>query len=138
MQENPLEKLQSLGFIFWKSNNKRKSDKKSQSHLSLIKISNNHFVLNRPGNLNRNQAKKIDLFIRYLSISLGGDEPIEEIESFGSDLGDKELIIFGDAKEVLKEDIEKLFKKVFKFKSLIQILNEGSEKEDIWDKISAN
>ena len=79
--------------------------------------------------------KEEEVFLKQLSIALGGEGIIEEIRiNSNKEYKDITLIVFGKS-EVLTQDNMEKFKKYHLFSSISEILEVGSIKKDIWQDI---
>ena len=79
--------------------------------------------------------KEEEVFLKQLSMALGGEGIIEEIRiNSNKEYKDITLIVFGKS-EVLTQDNMEKFKKYHLFSSISEILEVGSIKKDIWQDI---
>ena len=111
---------------------KNKSDIPSSKNeaLSLLLISKKIYVSKNP----IERDKEEEVFLKQLSMALGGGGIIEEIRiNSNKDYKDITLIVFGS--EVLTKDNMEKFKKYHLFSSITEILEVGSIKKDIWQDI---
>ena len=130
MSLEPLEKLKSLGYTFWKEKNKSDIPPSKNEALSLLLISKKIYVSKNP----IERDKEEEVFLKQLSMALGGGGIIEEIRiNSNKDYKDITLIVFGS--EVLTQDNMEKFKKYHLFSSITEILEVGSIKKDIWQDI---
>ena len=133
MSLEPLEKLRLLGFTFWKQANNQITSFDTTKELSLFSISKNHLVYINPNDL---REQKTDIFLKQLSIAIGGEGKIQElqirnIEKFNNVV----LILFGEIEELSQEFIEK-FQKSYSFSPIEEVIRDGSIKKDIWLQIT--
>jgi len=133
MSLEPLEKLRLLGFTFWKQANNQITSFDTTKELSLFSISKNHLVYINPNDLSE---QKTDIFLKQLSIAIGGEGKIQElqirnIEKFNNVV----LILFGEIEELSQEFIEK-FQKSYSFSPIEEVIGDGSIKKDIWLQIT--
>lgn len=133
MSLEPLEKLRLLGFTFWKQANNQITSFDTTKELSLFSISKNHLVYINPNDL---REQKTDIFLKQLSIAIGGEGKIQElqirnIEKFNNVV----LILFGEIEELSQEFIEK-FQKSYSFSPIEEVIGDGSIKKDIWLQIT--
>ena len=133
MSLEPLEKLRLLGFTFWKQANNQITSFDTTKELSLFSISKNHLVYINPNDLSE---QKTDIFLKQLSIAIGGEGKIQElqirnIEKFNNVV----LILFGEIEELSQEFIEK-FQKSYSFSPIEEVIRDGSIKKDIWLQIT--
>ena len=130
MSLEPLEKLKSLGYTFWREKNKSDIPSSKNEALSLLLISKKIYVSKNP----IERDKEEEVFLKQLSMALGGGGIIEEIRiNSNKDYKDITLIVFGS--EVLTQDNMEKFKKYHLFSSITEILEVGSIKKDIWQDI---
>ena len=133
MSLEPLEKLRLLGFTFWKQANNQITSFDTTKELSLFSISKNHLVCINPNDL---REQKTDIFLKQLSIAIGGEGKIQElqirnIEKFNNVV----LILFGEIEELSQEFIDK-FQKSYSFSPIEEVIGDGSIKKDIWLQIT--
>ena len=129
MSLEPLEKLKSLGYTFWREKNKSDIPSSKNEALSLLLISKKIYVCK-----NSIERDKEEVFLKQLSMALGGEGIIEEIRiNSNKEYKDITLIVFGS--EVLTQDNMEKFKKYHLFSSISEILEVGSIKKDIWQDI---
>ena len=130
MSLEPLEKLKSLGYTFWREKNKSDIPSSKNEALSLLLISKKIYVSKNP----IERDKEEEVFLKQLSMALGGGGIIEEIRiNSNKDYKDITLIVFGS--EVLTQDNMEKFKKYHLFSSITEILEVGSIKKGIWQDI---
>ena len=130
MSLEPLEKLKSLGYTFWREKNKSDIPSSKNKALSLLLISKKIYVSKNP----IERDKEEEVFLKQLSMALGGEGIIEEIRiNSNKEYKDITLIVFGS--EVLTQDNMEKFKKYHLFSSITEILEVGSIKKDIWQDI---
>ena len=130
MSLEPLEKLKSLGYTFWREKNKSDIPSSKNEALSLLLISKKIYVSKNP----IERDKEEEVFLKQLSMALGGGGIIEEIRiNSNKDYKDITLIVFGS--EVLTQDNMEKFKKYHLFSSITEILEVGAIKKDIWQDI---
>ena len=130
MSLEPLEKLKSLGYTFWREKNKSDIPSSKNEALSLLLISKKIYVCK-----NSIERDKEEVFLKQLSMALGGEGIIEEIRiNSNKEYKDITLIVFGKS-EVLTQDNMEKFKKYHLFSSISEILEVGSIKKDIWQDI---
>lgn len=130
MSLEPLEKLKSLGYTFWREKNKSDIPSSKNEALSLFLISKKIYVSKNP----IERDKEEEVFLKQLSMALGGEGIIEEIRiNSNKEYKDITLIVFGS--EVLTQDNMEKFKKYHLFSSISEILEVGSIKKDIWQDI---
>ena len=130
MSLEPLEKLKSLGYTFWREKNKSDIPSSKNEALSLLLISKKISGCKNP----IERDKEEEVFLKQLSMALGGGGIIEEIRiNSNKDYKDITLIVFGS--EVLTQDNMEKFKKYHLFSSITEILEVGSIKKDIWQDI---
>lgn len=130
MSLEPLEKLKSLGYTFWREKNKSDIPSSKNEALSLLLISKKIYVSKNP----IERDKEEEVFLKQLSMALGGGGIIEEIRiNSNKEYKDITLIVFGS--EVLTQDNMEKFKKYHLFSSISEILEVGSIKKDIWQDI---
>lgn len=133
MSLEPLEKLRLLGFTFWKQANNQITSFDTTKELSLFSISKNHLVYINPNDLSE---QKTDIFLKQLSIAIGGEGKIQElqirnIEKFNNIV----LMLFGEIEELSQEFIDK-FQKSYSFSPIEEVIRDGSIKKDIWLQIT--
>ena len=133
MSLEPLEKLRLLGFTFWKQANNQITSFDTAKELSLFSIGKNHLVYINPNDL---REQKTDIFLKQLSIAIGGEGKIQElqirnIEKFNNVV----LILFGEIEELSQEFIDK-FQKSYSFSPIEEVIGDGSIKKDIWLQIT--
>ena len=130
MSLEPLEKLKSLGYTFWREKNKSDMPSSKNEALSLFLISKKIYVSKNP----IERDKEEEVFLKQLSMALGGGGIIEEIRiNSNKEYKDITLIVFGS--EVLTQDNMEKFNKYHLFCSISEILEVGSIKKDIWQDI---
>lgn len=130
MSLEPLEKLKSLGYTFWREKNKSDIPSSKNEALSLLLISKKIYVSKNP----IERDKEEEVFLKQLSMALGGGGIIEEIRiNSNKEYKDITLIVFGS--EVLTQDNMEKFKKYHLFSSISEVLEVGSIKKDIWQDI---
>ena len=130
MSLEPLEKLKSLGYTFWREKNKSDIPSSKNEALSLLLISKKIYVSKNP----IERDKEEEVVLKQLSMALGGGGIIEEIRiNSNKDYKDITLIVFGS--EVLTQDNMEKFKKYHLFSSITEILEVGSIKKGIWQDI---
>ncbi len=130
MSLEPLEKLKSLGYTFWREKNNRDIPSSKNEALSLLLISKKIYVSKNP----IERDKEEEVFLKQLSMALGGGGIIEEIRiNSNKEYKDITLIVFGS--EILTQDNMEKFKKYHLFSSISEILEVGSIKKDIWQDI---
>ncbi len=130
MSLEPLEKLKSLGYTFWREKNNSDIPSSKNEALSLLLISKKIYVSKNP----IERDKEEEVFLKQLSMALGGGGIIEEIRiNSNKEYKDITLIVFGS--EVLTQDNMEKFKKYHLFSSISEILEVGSIKKDIWQDI---
>ena len=132
MSLEPLEKLRLLGFTFWEEVNDQTCSQKEKVP-SLLSISKNHLIyINSHGHIKETTAT----FLRQLSIALGGEGEFEEVSKKNMNkLNSKNLIVFGESKQLNQNFIEK-FHNFYTFSSIDEILEKGSLKKNIWSQIA--
>ena len=131
MSLEPLEKLKSLGYTFWREKNKSDIPSSKNEALSLLLISKKIYVCKNP----IERDKEEEVFLKQLSMALGGGGIIEEIRiNSNKEYKDITLIVFGKS-EVLTQDNMEKFKKYHLFSSISEVLEVGSIKKDIWQDV---
>ena len=132
MSLEPLEKLRLLGFTFWEEVNDQTCSQKEKVPSSLS-ISKNHLIyINSHGHIKETTTT----FLRQLSIALGGEGEFEEVSKKNMNkLNSKNLIVFGESKQLNQNFIEK-FHNFYTFSSIDEILEKGSLKKNIWSQIA--
>ena len=118
MSLEPLEKLKSLGYTFWREKNKSDIPSSKNEALSFLLISKKIYVCKNP----IERDKEEEVFLKQLSMALGGEGIIEEIRINSNKVyKDITLIVFGKS-EVLTQDNMEKFKKYYLFSSISEIL----------------
>ena len=116
MSLEPLEKLKSLGYTFWREKNKSDIPSSKNEALSLFLISKKIYVSKNP----IERDKEEEVFLKQLSMALGGEGIIEEIRiNSNKEYKDITLIVFGS--EVLTQDNMEKFKKYHLFSSISEV-----------------